>query len=1106
MFCSILLAFSIVPVIGNTTFAAEEDDVEDEIIYLKGNDDYLSLEAYDIPEGSPGSFYTEAENGITSDGIMNVIEDVDASGEKGIAAPPGGSRSDAEAIKNVDARYRFNVTSPGLYKVYIRMKTPAKTQKSTHFAFDDNKYRRVDYSTTIGDYTWFTSNSNDRYMKNPNYSYFTAAYLDEGVHILNAKARQNGHIIDCILITKQSWTPAGFGSLPGEPYRHTKNEMEIIEYENSRSKLIIDGNKWLTDVSFNKVGGDFMVPMRNLMNIMGVEVKIRDDHYLAFYDRNYIKIYINSNEAIVNGQEIKMTKESYLYEDNILMVPLSALQQAFDFEYKFEENVNTLNITTHFLNEANIRKESNEILEVDPYLYGANFKLKIDRPNAKVKIWLKRRLDSFYEGQWQEYTREKFKGGWKGNGGSKMDYYWGQIFTPVYENGYFKGDCGSLYRGSGYDMKVSVIDGDYTDTFIIEKAIQTLPLSFREYTEDEDWLVTGGKLIAIPTFENISFYIDEADPETTCNVMFREQGTAEWRNAYKPFFDTRVTGGQYRGSIVYLKEDTNYEIKAEIKKNGNVIRTETTSCRTWKSDVPVAKTIDISEIYTNGKNEPLALINIKGSEDGWIKIKGDGKTVIDAGHEWKQSVYLSDCKYVILEGLTVKGGDKFGINIARGCENIRVINCDVSGWGATGVLNPWLKGYIIDGNIRNLDGGIRIWNAKNVVVERCYIHDSIGSTNPWKFGDTSTFADYWIRQHPAGTCGMLLGGSQGLVIRYNDMSGSDQHRFNDVMECEINGGNYAGPGFDSDIYGNLWYCSEDDSFEVDSSGRNVRVYENRSEQTLCGVSTAPTNLGPLYIYRNLFTNRGTSQNENDNPSIKIDGGEGMQFIFNNTMSTEIRSSGVFLHGLSRNNITLQARNGGGGEEEIADYDIVTGQDKKPSPEYEPHGFFDQPKYENSQFGDYRLAKGSLGIDQGEHLDNFSDVAIGGTDIGAFEKGGKYNFFPYRPVDASADKYFVKIDNNKEAEVTFKLGEVEEGLTYKIHTNLQNEFLQIEGKDCELEGIAESGKTYTVKIKADLSEHYMWLNNKKMFLNEGNGMLYLRFSNGLSVPVTVYVEK
>ena len=646
---SAVFAFSLVLGIGNKVTANE--DMKQ--YYLKGNDDYLLLDAYDVPEAEPGSFYVEAEKGIISGGIMSVVEDEDASEGKGIAAPAGVNRSKAEEIKNVDARYRINVTKPGLYRIYVRMKTPAKTQKSTHFAFDENKYRRVDYSTTLGDYTWYTSNATDRNIISETYTSVTAAYLDKGVHILNAKARQGGHIIDCILITNKTWTPMGFGSLPSEPYRYTEAELKIIDYENQLPKLIIDGNKWLTDVKIQKDGGELIVPMRNMMNIMGIEVKLCDEYYLASYDRNYIKVYINSDEAVVNGKEIKMTKKSYLYEDNVLMVPLSALQQAFDFDYTYDENDHTTNITTHFRTEEFIRRESADIIETDPYLYGATYKLKIDRPNAKIKVWLKRRMDSFYAGQWQEYTRAKFKGGWKGSGGSKMDYYWGQIFTPTYENGYFEGDCGSLYRGSGYDMKVSIVDGDFTDTFIIEKAIKTLALDFREYTEDEDWLITGGKLVAIPTFENISCYVDEADPETTCEIWFKEKGNTEWRKAFQPFYDTRVTGGQYRGSIVYLKEDTEYEIKAEIKKDGKVIRTETTQYRTWASDVPIAKTINIADIYESGNFEPLVLRNIKGSADGWIKIVGDGKTVVDAGHGWKQSVYLSNCEYVILEGLTV---------------------------------------------------------------------------------------------------------------------------------------------------------------------------------------------------------------------------------------------------------------------------------------------------------------------------------------------------------------------------------------------------------------------------------------------------------------------
>ena len=232
----------------------------------------------------------------------------------------------------------------------------------------------------------------------------------------------------------------------------------------------------------------------------------------------------------------------------------------------------------------------------------------------------------------------------------------------------------------------------------------------------------------------------------------------------------------------------------------------------------------------------------------------------------------------------------------------------------------------------------------------------------------------------------------------------------------------------------------------------------------------------------------------------------MQFIFNNTMSTDIRSQGVFLHGLSRNNITTKARNGGGGADEIADYDIVTAQSLKPSKDYEPNGYFEQPKYVNAADGDYHLVKNSLGIDDGQNLDNFSKYSVGRTDIGAFEDDGKIEFFPYRPIDISANKYYVEIKDGEEAIVEIDTGIVDENLDYKIHANLQNDFLTLEGIDCELEGKVCSSTKYTVKIKADLSNHYYWLNNNKMYLNEGNGMLYFRFSNGLSLPITICVKK
>lgn len=57
-----------------------------------------------------------------------------------------------------------------------------------------------------------------------------------------------------------------------------------------------------------------------------------------------------------------------------------------------------------------------------------------------------------------------------------------------------------------------------------------------------------------------------------------------------------------------------------------------------------------------------------------------------------------------------------------------------------------------------------------------------------------------------------------------------------------------------DVYGNtLAYC-QDDGIEMDGGAVNVRVFENRIEETYSGISTAPNRLGPSYVYRNVVHN------------------------------------------------------------------------------------------------------------------------------------------------------------------------------------------------------------------------------------------------------------
>ena len=272
--CILVIAFICNVLGGFLVFA--EDDMEK--YYLKGDESFKQLEAYDVIEGEPGAFFVEAEKGLISGSAMNIIEHKDASEGKGIAAKGGLTRTDPDAIANVDARFRFEVTERGLYNIYVRFNSPKKTWKATFFAFDNEQYRRLEYVNYLNVFKWITSRTAP--ITNPTNVNFSSAYLDVGTHVLNLKARNGGQIIDSILITKKQWTAMGYGSLPSEPYRYTQEELDVIEYERQLPKLTIDGIKYQTDVYIKKEDGEIVVPARNVLNMMGIDVQINDDYYL----------------------------------------------------------------------------------------------------------------------------------------------------------------------------------------------------------------------------------------------------------------------------------------------------------------------------------------------------------------------------------------------------------------------------------------------------------------------------------------------------------------------------------------------------------------------------------------------------------------------------------------------------------------------------------------------------------------------------------------------------------------------------------------------------------------------------------------------------------
>src|SRR5207244_1448666 len=158
--------------------------------------------------------------------------------------------------------------------------------------------------------------------------------------------------------------------------------------------------------------------------------------------------------------------------------------------------------------------------------------------------------------------------------------------------------------------------------------------------------------------------------------------------------------------------------------------------------------------------QPLAITQ-GGSASGYVVYQADPSgTTIDVQGAYDANVTIG-APYVILRGVTLKGGRIDGIQLLKGAHHLVIEGNDISGWG---------------------------WG------------------------------------HPAGPQGITFsycGGNN--VFRYNEITSSDyRHYYNDAMGGEDNYTQTGFPNADSDIYGNLINGAMDDGLEIEGGDRNVR--------------------------------------------------------------------------------------------------------------------------------------------------------------------------------------------------------------------------------------------------------------------------------------------
>lgn len=490
---------------------------------------------------------------------------------------------------------------------------------------------------------------------------------------------------------------------------------------------------------------------------------------------------------------------------------------------------------------------------------------------------------------------------------------------------------------------------------------------------------------AVATFHSIGLYWSPANGSTDneCEVLYRKKGDTSWRKALSLWFDMR--NREYRGSIVNLSPNTDYQIKMSLRSTSDTVTIESS---TWSENFSVGTTVELPEsssstlkITTSGTPNAYRLYTFKPGKSATIDVNRNSDYCI-----------VVDANYVIIRGLTLREAKNSIIYIIGNRHHVVIEENDMSLWGTgssyqAGVRTAWSSGI------------------SNVVIQRNRIH------NPWT--DSNNWCEPSGGSHPYGAFAVAFCNTSGRhVVRYNSIYSTNGNFFEDgIGGSDVS--ETGSPTKDSDIYGNYLNNCWDDAIHTEGSNKNVRVWGNYIVNWHHAWGNAPVTDGPLYQFRNIITprsvsswcgyNRGglkkTTQSQN-----------GRSYVFHNTMlwnpnltgdiqgvDTGLGSGGNgMVNVVSRNNIlhvksgkaSIRYINNGGS----CDYDLYNGSISVS----EPNGIAGTPTY--SPIPDYdipnqtggatsSLSTNSLGYDRGEVIPNFSDNFTGSApDIGAHEYG------------------------------------------------------------------------------------------------------------------------
>ena len=538
------------------------------------------------------------------------------------------------------------------------------------------------------------------------------------------------------------------------------------------------------------------------------------------------------------------------------------------------------------------------------------------------------------------------------------------------------------------------------------------------------------------TFNSISlsWRLPGGAPGTAVLVRFRPQGSVAWRSGLPLVYDGRSDrpyGGEYRGSLVGLTPGTTYDVQLQLGESGRQVALTRS---TWSARLPVARTVRVP-----ASTRPLRITE-GGGPDGYVLYTPATNSSGIAVSTSELNAVSVEASYVVVRGFQLRGG-RDGLRVAAGEHDVVIEENDISGWGHIApdagrrpdgapytAPSAWFWGDDGDAAIA-CHGGPGPESIDRVVVQGNQLHDPATGSNSWNepragspdghpFGPQAIYAN---------DCGA------NWVIRRNDIYSGAEHYFNDAIG---GGANFSERGFplaDSDIAENRISNAHDDAIEAEGANDNVRIWGNYIDQTFTKIAIATTQIGPIYIWRNVADRSaqegtGPSDEALRGPFVKAGSrdarfpGGGRIYVFNNTVLQRPsaagqrfglgpsygipESGGPVLNLISRNNILLvpsrqnysilhETPPADDGDTSF-DYDLYNGVAYVKGVErVEPHGIPQAPVFSGGA-GAFTLAANSPGVDKGERIPNFTDGFRGAGQRSARRSRARRRWSSVRP--------------------------------------------------------------------------------------------------------------